>query len=715
MTRAILLLVFLLSASFQLIGQTSQACLECHNDNSLTMTKHNKEVSLYVNEKVLSHSTHAKVSCVGCHTGFDPDNVPHKEPMTAVNCLSCHNKALTKHAFHINMVKASGRGGTPDVDCKGCHGTHEVQSPKIEGTKFSKGNIIHACGKCHEDVTKKFLHSEHHKAAERGIKEAPLCLNCHQSNITRVTAALDSVQLKLTQEKICISCHLENPDVADKTVRGTKFIESYDKSIHGSALREGNAKAASCVNCHGSHEMNKSISESSRVNRMHIQQVCSQCHAGIEKEFSSSVHAKAVMKGNKDAPVCTDCHGEHNILKHTDPDSPVSAKNVSQKVCGTCHASVKMSQKYGLSTDRFRSFSDSYHGLAVRGGSVEVVNCASCHGAHSIKHSSDSTSTVNKENLIKTCGKCHPGANTRFAIGSVHSITDSEEDDPILYWIANMYLWLIIVIIGGMFFHNVIDFIKKVRRKLLIQQGVLKPEEIGHRLYLRMTLSERLQHGTLVISFVLLVITGFMLRYPDAWWVASIRNLSDNVFEFRSWIHRIAGVTMVLASIYHIYYIFFNPRGRQLIRDLLPKMKDFTDAMGVLRYNLGLHNDKPQFGRFSYIEKSEYWALVWGTFLMGLTGVILWFENTSMGMLSKLGWDISRTIHFYEAILATLAIIVWHFYFVIFNPDVYPMSLAWLTGKVSEEEMHEEHPLELHEIKKREFEESEKQKGSKTP
>jgi formate dehydrogenase gamma subunit len=708
MTRAKFIFVLLLTVSARLIAQSNQACLECHNDKSLTMTKNKKEVSLFVDDKVLGHSTHAKVACVGCHTGFDPDNVPHKEPMTAVNCLSCHNKALTKHAFHINMVKASGTGGTRDVDCKGCHGTHEVQSPKIEGTKFSKGNLIKACGHCHNEVTEKFGTSAHHTAAQKGIKEAPMCLDCHKSNITRVTAALDSVQLKLAQEKVCVSCHLDNPDVADKTVRGTKFIAAYDKSIHGTALRSGNAKAANCVSCHGSHEMNKSISEKSRVNKMNIESVCSQCHAEIEKEFSTSVHAAAVMKGNKDAPACTDCHGEHDILKHTDPESPVSAKNVSQKVCGTCHASVKMSQKYGLSTERFKSFSDSYHGLSVRGGAVEVINCASCHGAHSIKPSSDSTSTVNKENLVKTCGKCHPGANTRFTIGSVHSTTASKEEDPVLYWIANLYLWLIVVVIGGMGFHNAVDLVKKIRRKLKIHQGLLKPEEIDHRMYERMTLNERLQHGTLVISFILLVITGFMLRYPEAWWVVAIGNLTDNVFEFRSWIHRIAGVTMVLASLYHVYYIFLNPRGRQLVKDLLPRPKDLTELMDALRYYAGVRKEKPQFGRFSYIEKSEYWALVWGTIVMGITGVIMWFENTSMGMLSKLGWDIARTIHFYEAILATLAIIVWHFYFVIFNPDVYPMSLAWLTGKVSEEEMHDEHPLELHEIKKREFEESQK-------
>ena len=119
-----------------------------------------------------------------------------------------------------------------------------------------------------------------------------------------------------------------------------------------------------------------------------------------------------------------------------------------------------------------------------------------------------------------------------------------------------------------------------------------------------------------------------------------------------------------------------------------------------LGYNLGLRADRPRFGRFSYVEKSEYWALIWGTGVMALTGAFMWFENLAIGHMSKLGWDIARTIHFYEAWLATLAIIVWHLYFVIFNPDSYPMNVAWLTGTLSETEMEEEHPLELEAIRR---------------
>ncbi|MEK9136736.1 MAG: cytochrome b/b6 domain-containing protein, partial [Bacteroidota bacterium] len=216
------------------------------------------------------------------------------------------------------------------------------------------------------------------------------------------------------------------------------------------------------------------------------------------------------------------------------------------------------------------------------------------------------------------------------------------------------------------------------------------------------SLNERIQHGALLVGFAILVLTGFALKFPDAWWVVPIRDISPVMFELRGILHRIAGVAMVLASLYHVYYVFFVPRGKQLLRDMLPESRDISGVIGVLKYNLGFSSMKPRFGRFSYVEKAEYWALIWGTFVMAATGFILWFDNTFIGLLTKLGWDVARTIHYYEAWLATLAIIVWHLYFVMFSPDTYPLNVAFWKGTLTEEEMREEHPLELEEIRRRE-------------
>jgi cytochrome b subunit of formate dehydrogenase len=138
---------------------------------------------------------------------------------------------------------------------------------------------------------------------------------------------------------------------------------------------------------------------------------------------------------------------------------------------------------------------------------------------------------------------------------------------------------------------------------------------------------------------------------------------------------------------------------------MLPKLQDVADVWAQLKYYCGLSKGRPLFHRFCYIEKAEYWALIWGVIVMGASGTIMWFDNTFINIMTKLGWDIARTIHYYEACLATLAIVAWHFYFVIFNPEVYPMSTAWLTGNLTEEQMASEHPLELEEIRSQELSE----------
>jgi len=527
---------------------------------------------------------------------------------------------------------------------------------------------------------------------------APTCLSCHKNPIATVHSTEDTVDVKISQEKLCLSCHLDSPEVRARTAPSAGFITMYEKSVHGSALNSGNGKAANCVNCHGSHEVLRSTNDKSSIFKLNIPKTCGQCHAKISKEYTESVHGVALKNGVSEAPVCTDCHGEHNILKHNDPNSPVAFQNLSKEVCSPCHSSLKLTTKYGIVSNRFETFSDSYHGLAIEGGSVAVANCASCHGSHNIKPSSDSTSTIYKGNLVKTCGGCHKGANTNFTIGKVH-ITRQDKSEPIIYYIASAYIALIFSVIGLMFIHNLLDFFRKAKIKKMKQRGLIREERHGHSLYLRMNVNERIQHATLAISFLTLVLTGFMLSYPNSWWVSHIRDLSSDAFEARSLLHRISAVIMVTVSLYHIYYISFTTRGKQLIKDLLPRYQDIRDAIDVAKFNLGFSKSKPKLDRFSYVEKAEYWALIWGTIVMTATGVIMWFDNTFMGLLTKLGWDIARTVHYYEAWLAFLAIVVWHFYFVIFNPDVYPMSLAWWKGTLTEEEMAEEHPLELERIK----------------
>jgi cytochrome b subunit of formate dehydrogenase len=147
-------------------------------------------------------------------------------------------------------------------------------------------------------------------------------------------------------------------------------------------------------------------------------------------------------------------------------------------------------------------------------------------------------------------------------------------------------------------------------------------------------------------------------------------------------------------GIYHVFYVAAAREGRRLLRDLAPCPRDAFDALHAMRYYIGLRKEKPKFARFNYAEKAEYWALVWGTAPMGLSGVMLWAKVWVGNLLARWWVDVATAVHFYEAILATLAILVWHFYQVFSDPDVYPMNSAWWDGRMPVEHYREEHELD---------------------
>jgi cytochrome b subunit of formate dehydrogenase len=252
--------------------------------------------------------------------------------------------------------------------------------------------------------------------------------------------------------------------------------------------------------------------------------------------------------------------------------------------------------------------------------------------------------------------------------------------------IRRFYLLMIIATIGGMLLHNALV----MRRKLVDIRNGHAHLSGGPRIVLRMTFNQRMQHMTLFVSFFVLVATGFALKYPESW--LGLLFLGETV---RSVLHRSAGVVLIMVGIYHAWYVAATREGRKLVVDFLPEWKDVTDVKDVLFYYLRLSGDKPQFKRFNYAEKMEYWALVWGTIVMAVTGVMIWAKVGIGNHLPRWVIDAATAVHFYEAILASLAILVWHFYMIIFDPEVYPMNWAWYDGKVTYELYQSEHALEV--------------------
>ena len=404
---------------------------------------------------------------------------------------------------------------------------------------------------------------------------------------------------------------------------------------------------------------------------------CAMCHSEVVEQYRSSVHGQAVARGVTQAPLCTDCHGEHKIIKHTSEASPVNALHI-RDTCGSCHGDVRLSQKFGLPTDRLLSFDSSYHGLAAKAGFQTVANCASCHGVHNILPSSDKKSTINPKNLPKTCGQCHPGAGTRFAISQVHVIEGDEP--PALRVVRQFYLWLIPVTIGLMLLHNGGDWIRKLIRarfRAVVARRGAAPLP-GHS-EMRMLPFERLQHAVTALSFIVLVWTGFALKYPDTWWARPLL-LLEGKYSMRSLIHRVAAAVFIAVTVTHLASLIVSRKLRAHWKEMLPNTNDPREALSNFAYSLGLGANPPGRSAHSYVEKAEYWAVVWGAVVMIATGVMLWANNLAMRLLPKSWLDIATSIHFYEAVLATLAIVVWHFYHVIFDPDVYPLNTACLTG-----------------------------------
>ncbi len=406
-----------------------------------------------VDDSILKHSAHAKLVCVACHTGLDPKNVPVRDKIEPVICLRCHADAQFKHAFHPQLAVAIRSGKEPRVSCSDCHGTHDIASPKVPGSKFHASRVSESCGKCHRNAVENFPGSVHGKALAAKVKGAPTCLGCHRSNITFAAGTADSLTVKTAQAQLCLTCHLDSPEVRDRTSSTAGFVTRWDSSAHGTLLQHGNARAANCVSCHGSHDIRRKTEAGALVSRNNIPVTCAKCHAETERKFSRSVHGMARSSPKTDSMTCATCHDEHAKTAPVDARSGVAAKSVTAQVCSRCHDPVALSGTYGIASDRFQNFSDSYHGLALRGGAVEAANCASCHGAHDVKSKNDATSSVHEANRVVNCGRCHPRASERFSIGSVHGSTIARTK-PTLKWVVPAGIILIAGLAGGLAFYG---------------------------------------------------------------------------------------------------------------------------------------------------------------------------------------------------------------------------------------------------------------------
>ncbi|MFH0864914.1 MAG: cytochrome b/b6 domain-containing protein [Bacteroidota bacterium] len=738
-------------------AQTNDDCLMCHEDAFMTTTWQGKSISLFVNKAVLTGSVHKNLLCSKCHSDAAVAEFPHPEGLKAVECGSCHvgyQKIVNNDVHHKLLNLSADKAPT----CKICHGTHNVTKPsefadkaiaicgkchavdklsapyhtddivennclschKKKKYKSMLSKSVHAklkcsnchgyvinnlaehrtkpvdeatkdCYLCHADIAAAHKESIHGLSLTEGIFEAAQCWDCHGAHDVYAVANDSSKVSVKNLPATCGKCH-DNLALSHKysfTVKNPGMM--YSQSVHGKLSISGSKEAPSCMTCHGTHNIKSITQAESPISSINIPELCGKCHEKITKEYQESIHWIAVKKGVGQAPSCNDCHSDHNISAINTLDKRAEIKKIQEETCLQCHRNLLLSERYGMQGENAVSYQDSYHGLAANHGDTAAALCVDCHGIHNILPKYHKNSTIHPDNVTATCRKCHPDATEFFSKSYSHITDEDSSAGNIEDIVGNIYFWLIVIVIGCMFVHNLLILFYELKERYKKAKNEIRIP--------RFTTNELVQHTVLYVSFIVLAITGFQLKYPDSWWSEGLQyiGLSETV---RQNIHRGSAVVMIALSFYHVIYLVITARGRDVLKGLLPRLSDITMAINNVLFYLRLRKKHPEFDNYNYIEKAEYWALIWGTIIMGLTGIVLWFP-TIVGNWAPVWFiKVSEIIHFYEAILASLAIVFWHWFFVMFHPKEYPLSLTFIDGKMTVKHYKEEHKLKLRKVVK---------------
>jgi len=640
--------LFFLLTGFSLAAETPEVtppptpvpnseCMDCHEAEFKSRKKGQPKEWVGVRPELFAKSVHGKLNCVDCHNTLK--ETPHDSKLPPAQCASCHEKAATQFDTSIHGMSQK-LGNTQAASCTTCHGTHDMVPVKQADSPVFKLNLPKTCGTCHDDP-------------------------------------------KLAK---------------DFRMGQTAAAEHYLDSIHGKALvKMGLIVAPSCNDCHGVHDIKRSIDKDSHSNHANIAKSCGNCHVGIEETYNASVHGQLLTKGDGKGPVCTDCHSAHDIEK------PATAhfKGLSDQSCGKCHE------------DRLEHYRDTYHGKAMALGrpnvASDVAACYDCHGHHDVFPVSDPRSRLSKDNIVNTCAQCHAGVNQQFTTYQPHANPLDGENYPIL---NKVFLFMTALLIGTFGFfglHTLFWLFRSIYLYLTdsktFREAVIKSNTDDVQ-YTRFTPFERFLHMLVVTSFLLLVITGMPLKFYYTEWAKVIFNLIGGAGVARSLHHFGAVMTFgyfalhlgeLGTSLWRRRAAIRNPEtGRIELRrclDILfgpdsmaPSFQDWRDFVAHNRWFLG-KGPRPQFDRWTYWERFDYLAVFWGVAMIGVSGLILWFPKFFTTFLPGWSINIAQVIHSDEALLAAGFIFTFHFFNTHFRIEKFPMDTVIFSGRISHTEM----------------------------
>jgi cytochrome b subunit of formate dehydrogenase len=595
------------------------------------------------------------------------------------DCLGCHGmegiEGVTARGKTLKLfvdAKALLGSAHEDFVCTDCH----TGARDWANAPHAVGPLTLGCANCHTDVAELYRTKDIHG---RGYAEkdprAPSCNGCHAGHRILPLSSPESAMSRQNQADTCGKCHGSEELNREEGITKRNLIERYKTSVHWNAIQMGKPGAV-CTDCHGFHTILPSSAFDSTVSRNGIVQVCAKCHPNETKTYRDGAHGRTLAHGNNDVPTCTTCHGDHDMASLRARTGDAKSWAATQ-VCIWCHGNERIMARYGLDTDPVESYLHDFHGLTQRGTMGASATCADCHEAHHALPASHPQSRMNISNRGAACGTCHGKVSQSFAMQFSHKRAMQYTGAKIENIVRILYILIIVGTVLGMLVHNGIQWVWAVRRK--------HAEQRLQKHIRRMTRFELTCHWILFLSFCTLAVTGFALKFPEVFWVKWLFSVGMTE-AVRAFIHRTAAVTMSFDFFLFLSYMVLRRRGKRILKEMLPLKGDITEFFATMKFYLGLNPVRPRHAVFNYAEKFEFWALVWGTLIMAVTGFILWFPKTLPSSWPSWIMTVSRIIHYYEALLATLAILIWHGWHTIFHPDEYPMSTTWLTGYITEEE-----------------------------
>lgn len=456
---------------------------------------------------------------------------------------------------------------------------------------------------------------------------------------------------------------------------------AYKHGIHAEKNKNGQPNAR-CYDCHGSHNILPVSNPNSVVSSGKITDTCGTCHAQEKKDYAGSIHGEIFEDDPDSAPGCLTCHGYHKIGR---VNMPGFVKN-TVKTCGKCHQ------------DAFKTYEESLHGQVVTLEGRVGATCWDCHSSHKIVEVSDPTSPLSAKRKAKTCGKCHGKVNSLFMSYWPHASLHDKVNYPVLYYAYIMMKMLFLVVMVTATIHT----LAWLRAFPKIVKSRIETPGRHYVYYLRFRAWHRLTHFVLFISVLGLALSGLPLRYPGTEWACKISEILGG-FKALNLLHRSMAGLLFVAVVLHGYYLLRLIREKglkgflQFLRSpdsLFPKIEDFKEAWEEFLCFLTFR-EEPKKDKWSYWEKFDYWAVFWGMIVIGGSGLMLAFPKVTTSWLP--GWvlNVALVFHSEEALLAVFFLFIFHFFHAHLRPLKFPIDETIFTGRISEEDYFHERQLEV--------------------